>query len=127
MVHLLAHEYAHIQQPEALQALEPGNPEATVLRISLGEGAAEFIAELISGGISEQWLTVWTKGREEEIGEAFLRDRDKTNLSAWLYNGYRVVRRYYFHASDKHAALEKIFNMNDPKAFLAASGWRPGL
>jgi hypothetical protein len=141
-VHLIAHEYGHIQQPRALQALAPGEPAATVLRMSLGEGAAEFTGELISGGIAQDWLNGWTKGKEKKIGEAFLRDQDKTDLSAWLYNGpgdpahpgdlgcwvgYRIVKSYYARAADKHAALRDIFEMRDPKAFLAKSGWRPGL
>ena len=137
----IAHEYGHIQQPAALQALEPGQPGATVLRMSLMEGVGEFAAELTAGGVGQHQHAAWTKGREREIEEAFVRDQDKTDLSAWLYNGpgtpekpgdlgywvgYRIVKAYYDRATDKHAALKAIFEMQDPKAFLARSGWRPG-
>ena len=139
-VHTIAHEYGHIQQTAALQALEPGNAEATVLRMSLMEGVGEFTAELISGGVANYQHAAWTKGKEADIEAAFVRDEDKTDLSAWMYNGvgdpdhpgdlgywvgYRIVKTYYDHARDKHAALKEIFEMPDPKAFVAKSGWHP--
>ena len=40
MVHTIAHEYGHIQQSEAQQALDEGKPGATVLSMSQMEGAA---------------------------------------------------------------------------------------
>jgi len=140
-VHTIAHEYGHIQQSAALQALEPGDPQATVLRMSLMEGVGEFTAELISGGVGENQQKAWTRGKEAEIETAFVRDQDTTDLSAWMYNGpgdaahpsdlgywvgYRIVKAYYAAARDKHQALKDIFEMPDPKAFLAKSGWRPG-
>jgi hypothetical protein len=139
-VHTIAHEYGHVQQPAAVQALD-NQPGATVLESSLMEGVAEFTAELISGSVGNYQHKAWTKGREAEIEAAFARDEGKTDLSMWLYNGpgdaahpsdlgywvgYRIVKAYYLHARDKHAALKEIFDMPDPKAFLAKSGWTPG-
>jgi hypothetical protein len=139
-VHTIAHEYGHIQQSAELQALDPGVPGATVLSMSLMEGAGEFTAELISGGVGDYQHAAWTKGREAEIEAAFVRDEDKTDLSAWMYNGpgdaahpgdlgywvgYRIVKAYYEHARDKRQALHDIYNITDPKAFVARSGWRP--
>lgn len=136
-----AHEYGHIQQSATLQALEPGDPRATVLTMSLMEGVGEFTAELIAGAVGNAQHAAWTRGREAEIGQAFLRDQDSTDLSAWMYNGpgdaahpgdlgywvgYRIVKAYYDRAADKHAALKVIFEMPDPKVFLADSGWTPG-
>ena len=141
-VHTIAHEYGHIQQSAELQALAPQDPGATVLRMSLMEGVGEFVAELISGGVGEYQHKAWTKGKEAEIEAAFVRDQDKTDLSAWLYNGpgdaahpgdlgywagYRIVKTYYARAPDKHAALKEIFEMPDAKAFLAKSGWSPAV
>ena len=77
-----------------------------------------------------------------EIGQAFLRDQDSLDLKPWMYNGpgdrahpsdlgywvgYRIIKAYYARATDKHAALKAIFEMKDPKAFLAQSGWKPGM
>lgn len=141
-VHNISHEYGHIQQPAATQELDPGDPGATVLYMSLMEGAGEFTAELISGGVGNYQHAAWTRGREVEIGQAFLRDQDSLDLKPWMYNGpgdrahpsdlgywvgYRIIKAYYARAKDKHAALKAIFAMKDPKAFLAESGWRPGM
>ena len=138
-VHVLAHEYAHVQQARLAPALYD-DPKPTVLEESLIEGAAEFVAEQISGSVSYVQLAGMTKGREKEIETAFVADEDKTDLSHWLYNGtltkpgdigywvgYRIVKAYYQHAADKRQAFAEILAMSDPKAFLAKSGWRPGI
>lgn len=138
-VHVVAHEYAHVQQAIASPALY-NDEKPTVLEESLIEGAAEFTAELTSGGVSDTDLEAITKGREKEIETAFVADEDQTDLSKWLYNGsltkpgdvgywvgYRIVRSYYQHAHDKRRALREILDMKDPKAFLAGSGWYPGM
>lgn len=140
-VHVIAHEYGHIQQSRAQQDLNPGDPGATVLKLSLIEGAADFVGELISGDIGNQATFASAKGHEAEIESAFAADEDKTDTTKWLYNGipspgkptdlgywvgYRIVKSYYTRAADKHQALRDIFEMTDAKAFLARSGWRPG-
>jgi hypothetical protein len=135
-VHVIAHEYAHVQQVPALVDDE----HASVLEGSLNEGAAEFTAELISGEVAYSQFGASTKGHEKEIESAFVTDEDKTDLSQWLNNGtpdkpgdlgywvgYRVVKSYYQHATDKRRALREILEMTDPHAFLARSGWYPGM
>lgn len=137
-VHTIAHEYAHIQQPGADDTDRPGGP--TVLFASLIEGGADFVAELISGGVGAYQFKTLTKGHEAEIESAFVPDEDSKDLSKWLYNGlgtpehpgdlgywvgYRIVKSYYEHARDKHQALLDIFAMKDPKGFVARSGWSP--
>jgi hypothetical protein len=139
LVHLIAHEYAHIQQfPQGGEDATPN----TVLTQSLVEGGAELIAELTSGEASESHLHRWTKGREREIGEAFLADVDRTDLKPWLYNGvgtpakpgdlgywvgYTITKSYYRHAKDKRAAMKTLLELKDPKAILAHSVWKPGV
>lgn len=141
-VHVIMHEYAHTQQAMARTPLAPGDPSATVLRMSLLEGAAEFIAERVSGSVGNLRHAEWTRGREREIETAFVRDMHGTDLSAWMYDyqpgsdapydlgywvGYRIVRAYYQRAEDERAALAEILAMDDPEAFLRASGWWPGM
>ena len=135
-VHVIAHEFAHVQQAQALADDE----HPTVLEASLIEGVGEFTAELISGEVGYSQLKAQTKGREKEIETAFVADEDKTDLSRWLYNGtaekpgdlgywvgYRIAKAYYQHAGDKRRALREILEMTDPKEFLAKSGWYPGI
>ncbi len=137
-VHVIAHEYAHVQ-------LDPATADSdlrpsTVLERSLAEGAAEFVAELISGQVAYAHFGPLTRGREQEIETAFVADMRGTDLSRWLDNstaekpgdlgywvGYRIVKAYYQRAADKHRALGEILRMRDPDAFFAASGWRPGM
>lgn len=135
-VHVIAHEYAHIQQDPALA----DKSAPTVLEASLIEGAAEFTAELISGDVGNRAPGLLAKGHEREIETRFLADVDKIDLSAWLYNGtnerpgdlgywvgYRIVKAYYLAAPDKKRAFAEILEMRDAKAFLRKSGWRPGM
>lgn len=135
-VHVIAHEYAHVQQVAAL--VDKDNP--TVLERSLSEGAAEFIAELTSGRTGYAHFPALTRGREKEIESAFAADVDQTDLSRWVDNstmeqgndlgywvGYRIVKTYYRRSTDKRRAVREILEMTDPKAFLARSGWRPGM
>jgi hypothetical protein len=85
LVHLIAHEYVHVQQPAA----DADDPNTTVLFSSELEGGAEFIAELTCGSVSNTQLRIWTRGREKEIETAFVADENKTDKSDWLYNGPR--------------------------------------
>ena len=135
-VHVIAHEYAHVQQVQAL--VDDEHP--TVLERSLIEGAAEFVAELTSGKTGYQHFPALTQGREKEIETAFAADVDKTELSQWVDNssleqgnelgywvGYRIVKAYYQRAADKKQAVREILELSDPKAFLQKSGWQPGM
>ena len=135
-VHVIAHEYVHAQQSPVLA----NNEHPTVLERSLIEGAAEFVGELTSGQVAYSVFGASTRGRELAIETAFAADEDKTDLSAWLDNGtatepgdlgywvgYRICKAYYQHAADKRRAIREIIQMTDAKAFLARSGWRPGI
>ncbi len=135
-VFVIAHEYIHVQQSAELADKE----KPTVLEMSLLEGAAEFAAELIAGRVAYAQIMASTRGREKEIETAFVGEMDSTDLSNWLYNGtaekpgdlgywagYRIARSYYQHATDKQRAFREILEMNDAKALLAKSGWRPGI
>jgi hypothetical protein len=135
-VRVISHEYAHVQQARTL--VDDEHP--TVLEMSIIEGAAEFVAEQISGQVAYSQFSESTKGREKQIETEFVPDEDKTDISKWLYNstlekpgdlgywvGYRIVKSYYQRAPDKRIAFREILQMSDPKAFLAKSGWYPGI
>lgn len=135
-VHLIAHEYVHVQQAPALASRD----DLTVLQRTLLEGVAEMMSELISGLAGQSHFPALTKGREKEIETAFLKDQDNTELSAWLDNstfekpgdlgywiGHRIAKSYYQHAPDKRQAVRDMLQLSDAKAFLAKSGWYPGI
>jgi hypothetical protein len=134
-VHVIAHEYVHVQQPPATTDDE----HPTVLERSIIEGAAEFLAGLTSG-VDYSVYVAEMKGHEKDIETRFVADEDKRDLSQWLDNGtaevpadlgygvgYRICKSYYEHAADKRQAIRDIIEMTDPHAFLAKSGWYPGI
>jgi hypothetical protein len=140
LVHLIAHEYGHVQQhpKEGGEDAAPGD----VLSQSLAEGGAEFLGEMISGEIGNPHLKRWTAGHELQIETEFLKARHDKSLGKWLYNGvgtpekpgdlgywvgYRISKAYYLHARNKRQAVDDILHITDPEAFLAKSGWTPGM
>jgi hypothetical protein len=137
-VHVISHEYGHIQQLQVVA----NDEHPTVLEAALAEGGGEFTAELISGEIGYSQLAEWTQGREKAIETQFVADKDKTDLSKWFYNGggtadwpgdlgywvgYRIIKTYYRHARDKRQAFREILEVSDPNLFLEESGWYPGI
>ncbi len=132
-VNVIAHEYIHAQQA-------PEKEDPTVLERALAEGVAEFLGELISGGIANTAVHAAAKGRELEIETRFFDDIDNKDLSQWFDNttaddvgqlgywaGYRIAKAYYRNAPDKEAAIAEMITITDAHAFLAASGWRAGI
>lgn len=132
LAHLITHEMIH--------SLQRGFEGDTILSQSLNEGAAELLAELVSGRIANGHLIEWTQGRELEIERRFQSEMRSRNLRNWLYNGvgtreapgdlgywvgYRIVRAYYERQTDKRRAVREILAATDAEAFLAESGWRP--
>jgi hypothetical protein len=131
--HIVAHEMMHtLQGPRA-------GPR-TLLAASLTEGSADFLAELVSGGHITNPAYGYGDAHEAELWSEFKTAMDSTNLSAWMYQGdrvppgrpadlgywmgYTISKAYYAKAADKKAAVKEILLFTDPKAFLAASGYR---
>ncbi len=139
-VHTIAHEYTHVQQALQSPAFY-GKAKPTVLDASLIEGAADFTATLVLKEYNyHSPYAPPDSARGKDIETRFVADEDKTDLSQWLDNGtltepgdlgywvgYRIVKSYYWHAADKHRALRDILQMKDAKAFVAKSGWYPGI
>jgi uncharacterized protein YjaZ len=139
-VHTIAHEYTHVQQALRSPALY-NSPKPTVLEASLIEGAAEFTATLITGEVAfRSPYAPSVKAHDRQIETQFVADQNKTDLSDWIDNGtltqpgdlgywvgYRIVKSYYQHAPNERQALHDILEMKDAKAFLAKSGWYPGI
>jgi len=84
-VGVLIHEYVHTQQAPELTEKE----KYTVLEVSLAEGVAEFVTELMIGAPAYAYLEPQTRGRELEIETAFLADQDKTHRSRRCASGRR--------------------------------------
>jgi hypothetical protein len=137
LVHLISHEYIHIQQP-VTQGDEDSVVKHPLLVSTLMEGVADFGGELISGKVANVQLQQWLAGCDNRIAVDFRREMDGTDVSHWLYNGvgtperpgdigywvgYRIAKQYYARAADKTRAVQELVRLDDAKAILAASGW----
>jgi hypothetical protein len=131
---IVAHEAIHFQQKN-----EKGSN--TLLKISLLEGGADFIADLmgynqvkhLNGNVYE-----YGEQHEKELWEKFKLEKDNLDYSDWLYNqgrvkgrpsdlgywmGYKICAAYYNNAAEKGKAIQDILQVEDYEAFLIASGY----
>ena len=129
---IIAHELIHFQQP--------GDGNRTLLAECLREGSADFLGELISGGLFNTGIRTYGMAHEAELWKAFKAEMDGEDHSHWMYQGkvvdgrpadlgyfvgYRITQAYYAKAKDKRQAVKDIIELKDPKALLAASGYDP--
>lgn len=86
----------------------------------------------------EDFFRVWQADEATYFAE-FLREKDGTDISRWLYNqgrtapgrpgdlgyfiGYRIAQAYYLKATDKAQAIRDLITLRDPAALLVQSGY----
>ena len=134
LVLLNVHEYVHTQER---------GPGVTLLAQAMYEGAADFVAEQVTGQVPA--LPYMRYGREHEAGlkRDFQMEMGSTSWDGWLYNGpgnrygvgdlgyyigYAIMRDYHARATNKAKALSEIIELDyrDQEAvgrFAAASGF----
>jgi hypothetical protein len=127
---LVAHELVHFQQ------VFPA--DKSLLCVSLKEGSADFIGELVSGRMIDRMKEThrWANARERELWEAFQKEMDGTDISHWLYGssggadrpvdlgywmGYKISEAYYKNSADKKRAIKETLLMGSCKEYLKAS------
>ena len=130
-VAIVMHELMHFQQQ---------HPDSDLLASCLREGAADFVAELVSGHNLNGRNKTYGDSHEEQLWQKFQEDIKKNDhKSDWLYNygkndligppdlgyymGYKISQAYYQSAKDKAVALKMIIEMRDPPKVLAISGY----
>lgn len=138
----LVHEMVHMQQlaavGEAYFAIFSGE-QRTLLALSIREGAATFVAELITGGSEHKNLARdYLLAHEQELWQAFRQDMLGHETGDWLWQqpgdpdqpqdvgyamGARIVEAFYGNAPDKQEAAGRIMAIIDYPAFLARSGY----
>jgi len=138
---LVAHELVHTQQHYPFLGAMTGGPpllRGSVLRHSIAEGSADFIAELVTGRLVHN---EYAEAHEDQIKTDFRRDALTKEYRLWLYNGgrddrpeglpadlgywvgYQITKSYYERAPDKRAALDEILSIRDFKDFWRKSGY----
>lgn len=135
LVLLNVHEYVHTQEK---------GPGPTLLAQSLYEGAADFIAERVTGKVPPLPYMNYGPAHLDQVKAASARDMNQAGYDGWLYNnaggsefgvgdlgyfvGYAICKAYYDSAADKREAIREIIELDytdaeAAKAFLAASGF----
>ena len=125
--HIVAHELIHIQQKYV---------GGTLLAASIKEGAADFLAELISGKHINDNVHDFANSREKELWLEFKDRMNSKDLKGWLYSsapgrpndlgywmGYKITKGYYDQATDKKEAVREIFKIKNFEKFLEKSGY----
>ena len=126
----IAHEAVHFQQSTRL--------DSTLLSQAIEEGAADFVAELVSGKPLRTDYYLYGIEHEQELWESFKKDMYGTDSDAWLYGGsiseeqpadlgyfigYCISKAYYEKHQDKKKALQEIIEVTDYESFLEKSGY----
>ena len=125
---IVAHESCHFNQNYPKQT--------TVLEKSVQEGSCDLIAELAAGEVINPALKTYGDRHEAGLWRDFRAEMGGTDLSKWMYNGfrikdrpgdlgyyvgYKISREYYRNARDKRLAISDILNIKDFSAFLRRS------
>jgi len=141
LVGLVVHEAVHTQQKPA----PPGQPD-NLLRHAMGEGIADFLAELAVGPwIANAPRQIYGRAHEHDVWVDFQNEMQggDSTIRMWMYNGmvppdknhgaidigywvgYRIAGAYYARAKDKRAAVRELLELRDPVAVLRESGYAP--
>ena len=128
--YVVAHELIHYQQKY------PRSQNSTLLTRSVGEGSADFVAELISGSHINPHLHVYGNPIEKELWTEFQTEMNGKDVANWLYQGdraanrpadlgyymgYKISEAYYKNTKDKKQAVRDILEIKDMSEFIAKS------
>ena len=129
---LIIHESIHFQQKW------PEEEATNVLIQSIQEGAADFIAELITGEHGNKAANDYGNSNIKTLCKEFVETMYTDNFQDWLYGtsgkderpndlgywiGYEIVRSYYDKKEDKKLAVHNILNIDDFDIFMKESGY----
>ena len=117
LVALNVHEYVHTQQ-------KAGDGQL-LLAQTIMEGAADFVAELVTHKKNNNAYMIYGRNHEQELKDKFLVEMFSAATGNWLYNGssnphpdlgyflgYVICRDYYLHHTDKRQAIKKIIELD---------------
>src|SRR5436189_2022461 len=142
LVGLVVHEAVHTQQKPA-----PEGQHDTLLRHAMGEGIADFLAELAVGPwAANSPRQIYGRAHEYDVWVDFQDEMEIASdsiIRMWMYNGmvpagqnhgavdigywvgYRIAAAWYARAADKRAAVRELLELRDPVAVLRESGYAP--
>ena len=119
---------------EAVHTYQVESSEPSLLVTCLREGAADFIAQMITGQHTQPTRVAWCNQRRKQLFREFSRgprtgwiyDADSprpagrpSDIGYWI--GYEIVRDFYSRARDKQTALADVVEMRDPRTLVMKS------
>jgi hypothetical protein len=125
---IVAHESCHFNQNYPKQT--------TVLEKSIQEGSCDLIAELTAGAVINPALRAYGDRHEAALWREFRAEMGGTDLSKWMYNGFRIKDRpgdlgyymgykiskaYYQNAKDKRQGVRDVLNIKNFSEFFVRS------
>lgn len=137
----LVHELTHIQQFSTI-----GMPRyqsifgerKSLLGYTVREGIAEFVADLVTGRITQQRAREYLRQNQRGIWESFRREMCGTETGDWMFVrpkdpaqpsfvayalGAEIARQYYESRPDKRRAMSDLLAVDDYAGFFAATGF----
>jgi hypothetical protein len=144
IITLLVHEMAHMQQALAMgvqqyQAIY-GPEGGSLLAFTIREGVAEYMADRVTGRMTQEDGREFLKAHERELWQRFEPEMLGAETGDWMWSrpsdpdqpahigyvlGARIVSVYYENAEDKDQAIRDILAVTDYPTFLERSGY-PG-
>jgi len=138
---LLAHEVTHIQQFSAVglpryRTLYTTRP--SLLGVVVREGIAEFMAELVTGGVTQRRAQEYFTPREDDIWREFRAQVCATSTGEWAgsrprdparpsFLGYAlgagIARSYHSRVGNTAVALRTLLTSDDYQTILLESGY----
>ncbi len=132
----VAHEVVHVYQTWS------GNRgRYSLLHQSLREGYADFIQNLVMGGVSaaEKERHAYGLENEAKLWTEFKKEMHRKELQPWMYGegkdgrpsdlgywlGKRICEAYYSQSENKQEALLELLRLKDPAEILKESGYDP--
>jgi hypothetical protein len=130
---IVIHELTHTQ---AKQVLQPKVP--LMLSRCIGEGAADFMTELVAKSSINAYSKEWADARRDELFHRFSIDMAATpsDASKWLYNyassgdepadlgywiGAEICRSYYEQSKDKAKAVRDVVTLENMEVIVRGS------
>ncbi len=138
---LLVHELLHFQQlkaagPDEFYALF--GEKKTLLGLTIREGTAEFVADRVTGRITQDDALTYVAEHEEALWQRFQGQMASRDTTGWMWSkpsdpnqprdvayalGSRIVEAFYKRATDKTQAMQEILSVTDYPRLLERSGY----
>jgi hypothetical protein len=134
---IVLHELIHVQQRN-FTIRENLKAEDTLLELSLAEGIADFVTNLILGIYFNDHLPDYADPLEKDLWLEFKSEMHGTDTENWLFNaaksenrpgdlgyyiGFKIAEHFYLNRTDNNQALQDLLEIRNAQEFLELSDY----